>query len=104
MTARETYSSSVATAEATKKSTNDASITTFQETINASGCNVGYTLQSRNFSNFNTAVKNANAALIAARDSAEKAKQASLQAARETFAAPVTSAPFNEELRVGCML
>ena len=57
----------------------------FQETVNASGCNLGYTLQSGNYSNFAAAVKSANSAKIASIDSAEKAKQASVAAARETL-------------------
>jgi hypothetical protein len=85
MSNRDTYNSSIATAETTKTNTLATAVTTFQETVNAKGCNVGYITSGGNYTNFATAVANANAALIASRDAAERAKQASFHAARETL-------------------
>jgi len=92
MTARETYSSSVASAETTKKATLDAIPGTFQETVNASGVNVGYNTINGNYTNF--AVKTANSTKIASIDSAERTKQASVQAARETLRGTGDTGPF----------
>lgn len=85
MTARETYASSVKTAAQTKTATVSAAETAAQETINASGCNVGYNLQTGNYANLATATKNAIAAKLASVNAAEAAKQASIAVAKDTL-------------------
>ena len=60
MTARATYTAAVQAAVAMQVATVAAAQTTFQETINQSGCNVGYNLQTGSNSAFVAAVKAAN--------------------------------------------
>jgi hypothetical protein len=85
MTARDSYVSSAKSAEATKLATIGAAETTKQEAINASGVNVGYTLQSGNYSNFAAAIAAANAAKAASLYAAEVSRQAALAVARDTL-------------------
>ena len=49
MTARTTYTGAVQTAATAQLVTVNAAETTRQETINQSGCNVGYNLQTGNY-------------------------------------------------------
>lgn len=85
MTARDTYQSSVKSAASAKTATLTANQATAQETINANGVNVGYNLQTGNYANLATAVKNANIAKWNADFAAEQTKQASIAAARDTL-------------------
>jgi hypothetical protein len=85
MTARDTYQASVQSAVTKQIASINSAHTVFQETVNASGVNVGYTLQSGNYGNFAAAVKNANTARIAALQAAEHAKQVAINAARDTL-------------------
>ena len=85
MTARQTFSSSVASAEATKVVAVTTAVAAAQETINQSGCNVGYNLQTGNYANFAAGVKSANAAKLAALNAAEVARQQSIMVARDTL-------------------
>ncbi len=85
MSARDTYISSVKSAETSKVATLVAADATKQETINANGCNVGYNLQTGNYANFASSVKNANIARWNTTFSVEQAKQASIAAARDTL-------------------
>ena len=87
MTARDTYQSSIKSAAATKTATLTANELTKQETINASGVNVGYNLQSGNFANFDTATKSAVQAKRDADFGAEVARQKAADAAREALRA-----------------
>lgn len=87
MTSRDTYNASVKSAATSKTVAVLAAETAQQETINASGCNVGYTLQTGNYANFAAAVKAANAAKIAALNAAETAKQMAIHAAKDTLRA-----------------
>lgn len=85
MTARDTYQSSVKSAEGSKVATVSTAETTKQETINASGVNVGYNLQTGNYANLAAAVKSANTAKIATLNTAEHAKQVAINVARDTL-------------------
>jgi hypothetical protein len=87
MTARDTYNASVVSASKMQVTTLSTAQTSFQETINASGCNAGYTLQGGNYGNLAAAVKAANAARLAAVTNAETARQAAVAAARDTLKA-----------------
>jgi hypothetical protein len=103
MTARDTFNSSIATAETTKTVTLDAAQTTFQETINAKGCNVGYTVSGDNYTNFATAVANANAALRSAMPLSERSRHQSKRLARP-FAAPAISDPSDSKLALAVLV
>jgi hypothetical protein len=83
--ARETFNASVKTAGQTALATVITAETTKQETINASGVNVGYTTAFGNYGNLAAAVKAANAAKLASIFNAEVVRQASVAAARETL-------------------
>ena len=85
MTSRDTYNSSVKSAVAAKTATITANQTTAQETINANGVNVGYTLQTGNYANFAAGVKAANQAKRDADFAAEQTKQAAIMVARDTL-------------------
>jgi hypothetical protein len=85
MTARTTYAASVTAASAAQIAAVIATEMPFQETINAAGCNVGYSLQSGNYGNLAAAVKTANLAKLAALNAAEIAKQAAIAVARDTL-------------------
>jgi hypothetical protein len=85
MTARDTYNSSVSSAEKSKLNTIAAAETAKQATISLSSDMVGYTLQSGNYANFAAAVKNANAAKLAALLAAEQTRQGAADAAREVL-------------------
>lgn len=85
MTARDTYNSTVATAAQTKAATLLSAEAAKQETINASGCNVGYNLQTGNYANFAAAIKSAINAKAASVAAAEATKQATIAAARDTL-------------------
>lgn len=87
MTSRDTYNASVVTAIVAKIASNAANATTAQETIAASGVNVGYTIQTGNFANLDSATRNANAAYAATRLKAEMVKQVAIQAAKDTLRA-----------------
>ena len=87
MTARDTFNASVKTAAVVQVAAVTAAQTSFQETINASGCNVGYNLQTGNYANYLAAVKAANAAKIAAVHAAEAVKQTTIAAAKDTLRA-----------------
>jgi hypothetical protein len=87
MTARTTYATTVAAAESTKVAALTVAESARQETINVSGCNVGYNLQTGSYPAFAAAVKSANAAKFAALTAAEQAKQNTLMAARDTLKA-----------------
>jgi hypothetical protein len=94
MSNRDTFNSSVKTAAATEVATKLTNAGTQQETINQSGVNVGYTLQSGNYANLKTAVDNARKAKIAADLAAEAAKNASIMLARDTLRDSGDRAPF----------
>lgn len=85
MTARSTYESTVKTAAQTKTASVSAAETSAQETINASGCNVGYNLQTGNNVNLIAAIKSAVAAKLASVNAAEAAKQAAIAVAKDTL-------------------
>lgn len=93
MGARDTYISSVKTAEITKAATNSANANAAQETINASGVNAGNPTGRGAGSALMTATANANAALAAARLLAEHNKQVSIQAAKDTLRSTGDVAP-----------
>ena len=59
MTARTTFEASVKTAAVAKVASDLADATLTQETINQSGVNVGYNLQTGSYSALKTAVDNA---------------------------------------------
>jgi hypothetical protein len=82
---RDTYTATVKTAAVTATTATTAAQTAFQETINQSGCNVGYTTQAGSYANFLAAVKAATAAKLAAVNAAEQAKQATIAVARDTL-------------------
>lgn len=94
MTARSSYEASVKSAGQTAITTLIAAETTKQETIAASGTNVGYTHQSGNNANLLAAVKAAAQARWLATYNAEQAKQAALAVARDTLRATGDLAPF----------
>ncbi|MFZ0767034.1 hypothetical protein [Bradyrhizobium sp.] len=85
MTARTTYAATVLSASQAQIATAIAAETTRQETINQSGCNVGYNTTSGNYGAFSAAVKAANLAKLAALNAAEVAKQAAVMVARDTL-------------------
>ena len=85
MTARTTYTGDVQSASQAQIATVNAAETTRQETINQSGCNVGYNTTRAITANFSAAVKTANLAKLAALNAAEVAKQAAVMVARDTL-------------------
>lgn len=87
MTARTTFETTVKSAAQTQISAVIAAEMPRQETVNQSGCNVAYSLQTGNYANFAAAVKAANATKFAALTAAEVAKQAALMVARDTLRA-----------------
>jgi hypothetical protein len=87
MTARDSYNSTCKSADTTRVASENVNQNTYQETISASGVNVGYNNATGNNVNLLTATKNANATLQANRTAAAAAKMASLDAARETLRA-----------------
>jgi hypothetical protein len=87
MTARSTYQAAVASACQAQQVTLAAAETVRQETINVSGCNVGYNTINGNYANFAAAVKAANLAKFASIVAAEQAKQAALMVARDALRA-----------------
>ena len=94
MTSRDTYTASVATAIVTKAATLFANLLTQQETINQSGCNVGYHPGSSSSSaTYDAAVKLAVQVKRDADFAAEQTKQASIAAARDTLRATGDLAP-----------
>jgi hypothetical protein len=93
MTARDTYAASVKSAAATKIATLTANETAKQESINGSGCNVGYNTINGNYTNFNNAMQ---AAIVAKRNAdyaAEVVRQAAADAAREALRAVADYGP-----------
>jgi hypothetical protein len=93
MTARTTFASTILSASQAQITTTIAAQTTFQETINQSGCNVGYNTISGNYGNYAAAVKVANLAKLAALNAAEVAKQAAVAVARDTLKATGDAGP-----------
>jgi hypothetical protein len=85
MTSRDTWRSSVSSAEATKVATLINAEMTKQVTIDANKSVVGYTLQTGNYANFASAVASANQARWLATFNAEHAKQVAINAARDTL-------------------
>ena len=85
MTARDTFVSSVAAAEAAKASTKAAAITTHQVTIDAANSVVGYNHATGNNTALRAATAAANAAKLEAFANAEKAKQASVAVAKDVL-------------------
>jgi hypothetical protein len=84
MTARDTHNATVATAAKTLQVSNLNAELVRQEACNASGCNIGTTLQGGN-SAYVAAVKAANSAKLASDYAAEAARQASVAKARDTL-------------------
>jgi hypothetical protein len=85
---RTSYGQTLANASATKASAVAAANLAAQETINASGCNVGYNpnnATAAQFTTYNNAVIAAGQAKLLALYNAEVAKQLSLAQARETL-------------------
>ncbi len=93
MTIRDTYNTSVVAATAAKVPTKAANANAHQETIAASGKNVGYNNATGNFANFDAATRNANATYAAAQLNAEMIKQIAIQAAKDTLRATGDLAP-----------
>jgi hypothetical protein len=87
MTARTTFETTVKSASQTQIATVAAAEMTRQETINASGCNVGYTTSAGNYGNLKAAVASANLAKAATLNAAEIAKQQTIMVARDTLRA-----------------
>lgn len=83
MTARDTYASSVKSAETSKVASLTVNETTKQTTIDASKSVVGYTLQTGNYANLASAVATANAAKVTADRLAEHNKQVARDTARD---------------------
>jgi hypothetical protein len=94
VTARDTYIASVKTAVATKVTTELTNEVVRQTTVDASASVVGYNLQTGNYANFATAVKNATAAKLASDIAAEKTKQASQMVAKDLLRDSGDRAPF----------
>jgi hypothetical protein len=86
MTARDTYNASIAAATAVKLASDLKAEMVRQEAINASGCNIGTTLQGGNAA-YVAAVKTANAVKQASDLLAEQVKQSSHAAAKDTLRA-----------------
>ena len=93
MTARATFAATVQIAAVTQIAAVQAAETARQETINASGCNVGYNLQTGSYSAFAAAVKAANIAKTAALTAAEQTKQTAVAVARDTLKSSGDLAP-----------
>jgi hypothetical protein len=87
MAARDNYNTSCKNADITRVASEIANLNTYQETIAASGVNVGYNNATGNNVNLITATNNANKTLQANRAAAAAAKMASIDAARETLRA-----------------
>jgi hypothetical protein len=85
MTARDTFTTSVKTAIATKAATVHIAEMTKQTTIDASKSVVGYTTQAGNYANLASAVKTANQAKLDAVYAAEVARQSAVDVARDTL-------------------
>lgn len=85
MSARDTFQASVKSACQAQVATLITAAATKQETINASGVNVGYTTQTGNYANLAAAVKNANQASWLATFNAEHAKQVAINNARDAL-------------------
>lgn len=85
MSNRDTFNASQVTAASTKVATVAAAVTAAQETINASGCNVGYTLQTGNYANLLASLKAATIAKANTLFAAEHAKQVAINVARDTL-------------------
>ena len=84
MTARSTHDATIVTATKTLVTTLLLNEQVHQEAVNASGCNIGTTLQGGN-SAYVAAVKAANLAKLASDYAAEVARQASVAKARDTL-------------------
>ena len=93
MSSRDNYNSAVKTAVTTQVASAISAESAKQEAINASGCNVGYNLQTGNYANFAAGVKAANTARVATLNAAEAVKQTAITAARDTLKATGDLAP-----------
>ena len=98
MTARSAFSTSVNNAQATGVATVATAAMTFQEAINASGANVGYSVANPGAagatnSSFVAAVKSAIAAGIASQNAAAAAYQVAIAAAKDTLKNSGDTAP-----------
>jgi hypothetical protein len=80
-----TFESSVAAAETVKLGTFASTETVHQTSKDAANSVVGYNLQTGNNATLVSTVKTANLAKLEALNNAEKTKQASIAAARETL-------------------
>jgi hypothetical protein len=87
LTARDTFHNSCVAGEQAHVASSLANQITYQTSIDASKTVVGYNLQNGNFANFDSATRNANAALVANRAATESAKMAAWDAAREVLRA-----------------
>jgi hypothetical protein len=85
MTARTTFETTVKGTAATETASIAAANLSAQETINQSGCNIGYNNATGNYAAFAAAVKASNAARIAAINAAAAVTQATIAAARDTL-------------------
>jgi hypothetical protein len=94
VTAKTIYETSVLATGPAQNVTVSNAEGTRQEAANQSGVNVGYTTQGGNYTNFANAVKNANTTKANTLDTAERTKQASLAAARDTLRNNSNSDPF----------
>jgi hypothetical protein len=94
MTARTTFEASVKTATAAKVASDLADATLAQETINQSGVNVGYNLQTGSYSALKTAVDNARKTALSNGLLREQTKQAALMVARDLLRDSGDRAPF----------
>jgi hypothetical protein len=95
MTNRTTYEASVISAGPAKLATVATAITAHQTAIDAANSVVGYNLQTGNNATLRSTVATANAAKLEAFANAEKTRQASLAAARDTLrSAGGDNAPF----------
>jgi hypothetical protein len=85
MSARTVFEAAVKNAGTSAVATAVTNEMTRQETINASGCGVGYTLQAGNYAALAAAVSSAQKAKIVADNQIEAQKQANLGAARDAL-------------------
>jgi hypothetical protein len=91
---RDTYNSSCKSADATQVATGLTHAISEQTTIDASKSVVGFTLQTGNMANLETATRNANALRLSNGLARERARQASIAAARDTLRATGDGAAF----------
>jgi hypothetical protein len=85
MTNRDTYNTSCKSAETTKIAQSLVDSNSEQETLQANKCNVGYTLQSGNFANLDSATRTENLARFNNALARERARQSSISSAKDTL-------------------